>query len=73
MAWTGSDGDFQAFVDRYGLTFPTISDDPGEVFASFEVAAQPAFVVVAPDGTVERRLGAIEGDEIDEMLTAAGG
>lgn len=38
----------------------------------FEVPGQPALVVVAPDGSVARVLGAVEADEIDRLLTDAG-
>lgn len=38
----------------------------------FDVPAQPALVVVAPDGSVQRVLGAVEPDELDRLLTDAG-
>ena len=52
VAWTGDDEAFQGFIDKYSLTFPTISDDPGDVYLRFEVPAQPAFVIVAADHMV---------------------
>ena len=72
VAWTGDDESFQDFIDEHRLTFPQISDDPGAVFEMFEVPAQPALVVVAPDGSVQRVLGAVEPDELDRLLTDAG-
>jgi peroxiredoxin len=69
VAWFGTDADFQAFVDKYSLTFPTISDDPGDVFAHFEVPAQPALAVVDADGNVRVELGAVESDALDDLLT----
>lgn len=71
VAWTGTDEAFQGFIDKHGLTFPQISDDPGTVFERFEVPGQPALVVVSPDGTIERVLGAVADDEIDRILAAA--
>ncbi len=35
VAWYGDDTSFQGFVDKYGLSFPQISDNPGDVFARF--------------------------------------
>lgn len=51
------------------MTFPQLSDDPGEVFARFEVPYQPAMVFVAPDGSVDQLLGAVDGDTIDDKLS----
>ena len=53
VAWSGSEGEFQEFVDRHGLTFPQISDPSGEVFSRFGVAYQPAFAIVTADGEVQ--------------------
>jgi len=60
VAWTGSDDSYQGFVDKHGLTFPQIQDDPGEVFQRFDVAFQPAFVIVKADGTTETLAGAAD-------------
>lgn len=68
MAWTGSDAEFQEFIDRHGLTFPQISDDAGEVYARFEIPAQPALVVVSPSGAVETLFGAVEESLLDTVL-----
>jgi len=65
VAWTGDDDDFQDFIDRHGLTFPQISDDPGAVYARFGVAFQPAMVIVAADGTTEMIAGAVD----EQLLT----
>ena len=71
VAWTGTDAEFQGFVDRHGLTFPQISDDAADVFARFGVAAQPALAVVAPDGEVETVFGAAEPELVDRMIEDA--
>ena len=60
---------FQGFIDRHGLTFPQISDDPGDVFARFEVPGQPALVIVDTDGRVQQILGAIDEARLDQLLT----
>ena len=48
MAWSGSEGEFQDFVDKYGLTFPQINDERGDIYARFGIAYQPALVIVSP-------------------------
>ena len=65
VAWTGSDDSYQGFVDEHGLTFPQIQDDPGDVFQRFDVAFQPAFVIVKADGSTETLAGAAD----EELLT----
>jgi peroxiredoxin len=69
VAWTGTDDEFQAFIDRYGLTFPQLSDDAGAVYERFGVPAQPAFVLVGADGQVETLLGAVDEATLDGLLT----
>jgi peroxiredoxin len=71
VAWYGDDRSFQGFVDKYGLTFPQISDNDGEVFARFDVPYQPAMAVVDKSGVVHVSLGAVEQDALDAALQAA--
>lgn len=71
VAWVGDDASFQDFVDEHGLTFPQISDDPGDVFLRFEVPSQPAFAIVDADGSVELVQGAVDEATLDEILTDA--
>ena len=67
VAWTGSESDFEDFVGRHGLTFPSLSDAPGVIFDRFDIAFQPAFALVRPDGQVETLLGSA-GDDIIDMI-----
>ena len=69
VAWTGDDEAFQGFIDQYSLTFPTISDDPGDVYLRFEVPAQPAFVIVSADGTTQTLFGAVDESTLDSILS----
>lgn len=69
MAWTGSDRDFQGFIDKHGLTFPQISDDPGDVYSRFGVASQPTVVVVKTDGSIESLAGAVEPDLLEQIIS----
>ena len=71
MAWTGSDDSFQGFIDEHGLTFPQISDDPGEVFDRFGIVYQPAIVVVNTDGSTELIAGAVGDELLDQIVSEA--
>lgn len=73
VAWYGDDTSFQAFVDKYSLTFPQISDNPGDVFARFGVPQQPAMAVIDRAGNVQVSMGAVEPAELDAALTKAVG
>ena len=69
VAWTGSEESYQGFVDQHGLTFPQINDDPGEVFARFDVAFQPALVIVKADGSLETVAGAVDESLLDQIIS----
>jgi peroxiredoxin len=71
VAWYGDDASFQGFVDKYHLSFPQISDNPGDVFARFGVPYQPAMAVIDRSGKVQVSLGAVEESALDAALTAA--
>jgi len=70
VAWDGSDAAMQAFQDRHGLTFPSVRDGDGSLYAHFGVPAQPAWVFVSRDGTTDLVLGAMEEPELDARLQA---
>jgi peroxiredoxin len=72
VAWTGDDSSFQSFIDRHGLTFPQISDAPGEVFDRFGISYQPAIVVVRADGSTELIAGAVDDELLEQIVTEAG-
>lgn len=72
MAWTGDDDSFQEFIDKHGLTFPQISDDPGDVYDRFGVPYQPAFVIVRTDGSTESIAGAVEPELLTQIISEAG-
>ena len=71
VAWYGNDQSFNAFVDKYSLTFPQVSDNPGTVFARFGIPGQPAMVIIDPAGKVDTLLGALDESKLDEVLGAA--
>jgi hypothetical protein len=53
------------------LTFPQISDDPGDVFDRFGVSYQPALVVVNTDGSTELLAGAVDPGLLDQVISEA--
>ena len=71
VAWTGTDAEFQEFVDRHGLTFPQISDDDADVYRRFGVASQPALAIIHPDGEVETLFGAADEELVDSLIQRA--
>ena len=73
VAWFGDDDAFQGFIDQHGLTFPQVSDDPGEVYARFGIASQPALAVISADGEVQQVFGAVDDDTLDGILRRAVG
>ena len=70
LAWNGTQGEIDEFISRHGLTFPNVRDDDGEIFASFSVASQPAWVFQSKTGerVVESR--ALPEDAINSRLNA---
>ncbi len=70
VAWNGTQGEIDEFISRHGLTFPNVRDDDGEIFASFSVASQPAWVFQSKTGerVVESR--ALPEDQVNAKLSA---
>jgi peroxiredoxin len=68
VAWAGDESSFRGFIDRHGLTFPQLADPDGELYAHFGVVAQPAFVIIDPNGDTTTLLGALDEDEINDQL-----
>jgi peroxiredoxin len=72
VSWAGSDKSMQAFEERHALTFPSLRDDDGSLFAQFGVVSQPAWVFVAADGTAETVQGALGEAALQAHLSALG-
>lgn len=72
IAWFGDDVSFEGFIDKHGLTFPQVNDDPGEVYARFGVAAQPALAIISPSGEVQQIFGAVDEATLDGILARSG-
>ena len=73
VAWNGSESAMNDFVAQYGITFPTVVDQEGAVFARFGVPYQPAWTFVSRDGTFDTALGALSDAELADRLSALSG
>lgn len=69
VAWFGSDDSFQGFIHKHGLTFPQVSDDAGEIYARFEIPAQPALVIIDSAGSEQQLFGAVDSDLLDGLIS----
>ena len=70
VAWNGTQGEIDEFISRHGLTFPNVRDGDGEIFASFSVASQPAWVFQSKTGerVVESRV--LSEGQVNSQLSA---
>jgi peroxiredoxin len=65
----GNEADIQAFVDEFGVTFPVVLDEDGDVATLYEVRGQPASVFINPNGEVVTVFyGPVTKDFISEQL-----
>ena len=71
VAWAGDEAAFRDFVDRHQLTFPQLADSNGAPYEHFAIPAQPAFVVIDPDGQATTILGSLDDAKLDAALKAA--
>lgn len=71
VAWSGSEEEFQGFIDEHGLTFPQLSDRPAVVYDRFDIPVQPALVVIDSAGEVQTINGSVDADLLDEVFAAA--
>lgn len=68
VAWSGTKGDYKAFVKRHGIAFTNLNDTAGEVFSRFGIAGQPAWAFVSQDGTAEIRMGALTPEDFESLV-----
>lgn len=73
VAWNGSESAMNDFVAQYGISFPTVIDQEGSVFARFGVPYQPAWTFISRDGTFDTSLGALSDAELADRLSALPG
>jgi peroxiredoxin len=58
------------FVDQYGIEFPNLVDDDGDIWRHFGVPGQPAWVFVTASGDVRKVIGSPSERELDLILDA---
>ncbi len=56
------------FERRHGVTFPSMRDGDGSLFARFGVPGQPAWVFIDRAGKVSTKLGSLEEDQLAARL-----
>ena len=70
----GNQDDVQAFVNEFGVTFPVVLDEEGDVATLYEVRGQPASIFIDPNGDVETVFyGPVTQAFIDEQLVGMTG
>lgn len=68
VAWNGSREAMQDFVDRHGLSFPSLVDVSGEVFGRYGVPYQPAWMFIDDRGAGTRVLGSLDSSSLQKYL-----
>lgn len=68
VAWYGDAASYQGFVDKHHVTFPTLMDQTGDLYAHFQVPGQPAWVFVGADGKAKVHVGTMEKADVTAAL-----
>lgn len=68
VAWNGSREAMQDFIDRHGLTFPSLMDVSGEVFGRYGVPYQPAWMFIDDRGEGTRVQGSLDSASLQGYL-----
>ena len=68
VAWNGSRESMEDFVALHDLTFPSLVDVAGDVFARYDVPQQPAWVFINDQGEVTRVLGSLDSSSLQGYL-----
>ncbi len=56
------------FIDRHSLTFPSLRDEAGDVFARFGVPFQPAWVFIGTDGSITKVQGSLDAESLAPFI-----
>ena len=54
----------RSFIDRHEISFDSVVDREGEIFARYEIPSQPAWVFIDTDGTLTRVRGSLDAESI---------
>lgn len=68
VAWNGSTESMNSFIERHTLTFSSIEDPEGEVFAQFGVPYQPAWVFINEQGDPTRVQGVLNSTTLESYI-----
>jgi thiol-disulfide isomerase/thioredoxin len=59
----------RAYVDEFGVTYPSIVDEPGRILGELGIPGLPATVIADADGQLRFRvLGTVDEDLLDELI-----
>jgi peroxiredoxin len=68
VAWSGTSDAMLDFIDRHGISFPTIVDQSGDIYLRYQVPYQPAWVFIDADGNHRRVMGSLGETELLENI-----
>lgn len=69
VAWAGGPQDYENFVARHDLSFPSIDDTVGGLYADLGIPGNPAWGIIRPEGTYEVLMGAVTPEVLDMVIT----
>lgn len=69
VAWSGRPRDYENFVVRHGLSFPSIDDTVGSLYADLGIPGNPAWGIIRPEGNYEVLMGAATPEVLDMVIT----
>lgn len=69
MVGRDEDEEMDSFIEEFGLEgFEHIAPPTNDVWRSFSINAQPAYVFINDNGEVARQIGALEADVFETAL-----
>lgn len=69
LTFQDSIADAGTFVEEYGMTFPILLDQDGEVASNYQLLGLPMSIFVDEDGVINRiHIGMMTGEQIDEYV-----
>ena len=73
IATRDGEGSARGFVDDFGVTYPSLYDQPGAALGRLGAPGLPLTLVLGPDGAVlDRTVGGITQDKLVDVLERAG-
>jgi peroxiredoxin len=56
------------FIERHEITFPSLLDDSGNVFARYGIPYQPAWVFIDANGSVTKVQGSLDRESLEPLI-----